>query len=153
MTYEKNLAMNRQATFNYFILEKLEAGVVLEGTEVKALRLGLCNLKDSYARAENGELWLYQCHIGEYSHGNRENHPPLRPRKLLLHRRQILKLDQSIAHGGLSVIPLRVYLKGNMIKVELGLAKGKKAHDKRASLKEKDLKREMQADLRSRSKE
>ena len=152
MTYEKTLATNRQAHFNFFILEKIEAGVVLEGTEVKALRVGLCNLKDAYARSDNGELWLYQCHIGEYSHGNRENHPPLRPRKLLLHRRQILKLDQSIAHGGLSVIPLRVYLKGNRIKVELGLAKGKKAHDKRASIKEKDLKREAQAALRDRQR-
>jgi SsrA-binding protein len=152
MTYEKTLATNRQAHFNFFILEKIEAGVVLEGTEVKALRIGLCNLKDAYARSDNGELWLYQCHIGEYSHGNRENHPPLRPRKLLLHRRQILKLDQSIAHGGLSVIPLRVYLKGNRIKVELGLAKGKKAHDKRASIKEKDLKREAQAALRDRQR-
>ncbi len=152
MTYEKTLATNRQAHFNFFILEKIEAGVALQGTEVKSLRMGLCNLKDAYARGDHGELWLYQCHIGEYPMGNRENHPPLRPRKLLLHRRQIIKLDREIAHGGLTVVPLRVYLKGNKIKVELGLAKGKKAHDKRASIKEKDIKREMQSDLRHRQK-
>ena len=150
MTYEKTLATNRQANFRYFILDRIETGIVLLGTEVKSLRLGLCNLKESYARPHDGGLWLYNCHIGAYPHGNRMNHEPLRPRKLLLHRKQIVRLDREVTRGGSTLVPLKVYLKNRHIKVELGLAKGKKHYDKRAALKEKDLKREAEAAMRYR---
>jgi len=150
MTYEKTLATNRQAFFNYFILDRIEAGVALVGTEVKSLRLGLCNLKDSYARADNGEVWLYNCHIGPYPHGNRINHEPMRPRKLLLHRQQIQRLERDVSHGGATLVPLKVYVKERHIKIELGVAKGKKQYDKRAAIKEKDLRREADAAARER---
>ena len=150
MTYEKVLATNRQALFNYFILDRFETGIVLLGTEVKSLRLGLCNLKDAYARCQDGEMWLYNCHIGPYPHGNRMNHEPLRPRKLLLHGKQILRLDKEVTRGGATLVPLKIYLRDRNIKVELGLAKGKKTYDKRASLKEKDLKREADVAARER---
>ncbi|HET9481076.1 MAG TPA: SsrA-binding protein SmpB [Candidatus Polarisedimenticolia bacterium] len=151
MTYEKILAHNRQATFNYFILDRLEAGVVLQGTEVKSLRLGLCNLKDSYARVDGGEVWMYNCHIGPYPHGNRMNHEPLRPRKLLLHRNQIHKLVREAVRGT-TLVPTKIYFKDKHIKVEIGIAKGKKSYDKRASLREKDLKREAAAAMRERGR-
>ena len=150
MTYEKVLATNRQALFNYFILDRFETGIVLLGTEVKSLRLGLCNLKDAYARCQEGEMWLYNCHIGPYPHGNRMNHEPLRPRKLLLHAKQILRLDKEVTRGGATLVPLKIYIMGRNIKVELGLAKGKKTYDKRASIKEKDLKREADVAARER---
>ena len=150
MTYEKVLATNRQALFNYFILDRFETGIVLLGTEVKSLRLGLCNLKDAYARCQDGEMWLYNCHIGPYPHGNRMNHEPLRPRKLLLHAKQILRLDKEVTRGGSTLVPLKIYIMGRNIKVELGLAKGKKTYDKRASIKEKDLKREADVAARDR---
>ena len=148
MTYEKVLTKNRQARFNYIILDSIEAGIVLQGTEVKAVRLGLCNLKDSFARCGNDEVWLYNCHISPYPHGNRMNHEPLRPRKLLLHRRQILRIQRD-APKGITLVPLKFYLKGRHIKVELGVARGKKHYDKRAALREKDLKREAEAALQS----
>ena len=147
MSYEKALAVNRQARHNYFILDSLEAGVVLVGTEVKALRMGLCNLKDSYARSQQGEIWLYNCHIGAYPHGNRMNHEPLRPRKLLLRRNQILKLERELKKG-VTLVPLKFYIKDKHIKVELGVARGKKTYDKRAALREKTLKRETDAAMR-----
>ena len=128
MTYEKILANNRQAFFNYFIIDRFEVGLVLLGTEVKSLRLGLCNLKDSYARAEQGEVWLYNCHIGPYPHGNRVNHEPMRPRKLLLHREEIEKLMGKTREKGLALIPLRFYLKKGRIKCELALAQIGRAH-------------------------
>ena len=150
MTYEKTLATNRQAFFNYFILDRIETGVILLGTEVKSLRLGLCNLKDAYARCDEGEVWMYNCHIGPYPHGNRINHEPMRPRKLLLHRNQIVRLAREVSHGGATLVPLKLYIKEKHIKVELGVAKGKKSYDKRASIKEKDLKRETEAAIRDR---
>ena len=149
MGYEKTLATNRQASFNYIFLDRIEAGVILHGTEVKSLRLGLCNLKDAYARTQEGELWLYNCHIGPYPHGNRMNHEPLRPRKLLVHRREILKLDKELIRG-VTLVPLRFYLKGNHIKIELAVARGKKSYDKRAALKDKDLRREADQAMRDR---
>jgi SsrA-binding protein len=152
MTYEKVLATNRQALFNYFVLDRIETGIVLLGTEVKSLRLGLCNLKDSYARSQDGQMWLYNCHIGPYPHGNRMNHEPLRPRKLLLHHKQIVRLEREVSHGGSTLIPMKIYLKDRRIKVELGVAKGKKQYDKRAALREKDLKREADAAVRDRQK-
>ncbi len=149
MTWSKVFATNRQARFNYHILETLEAGAVLTGTEVKSLRLGRCNMKDSYATCRNGEVWLMNCHISPYEHGNRENHDPMRPRKLLLQRRQILKLERELI-GGLTLVPLKVYAKGRHIKFEIGVARGKKLHDKRAALKEKAVRRETEAAMRGR---
>jgi len=149
MTYEKLLATNRQARFNYFILDELEAGIVLQGTEVKSLRQGLCNMKDSYASIRDGEVWMYNCHISPYPHGNRMNHEPLRPRKLLLHRQEIRRLERDVTKGT-TLVPLRIFIKGNRIKLEIGIARGKKQHDKRAALKEKQVKRETEAALRSR---
>ena len=149
MAYEKVLATNRQASFNYHVLDRIEAGIVLVGTEVKALRLGLCNLKDAYARCQDGEVWLYNCHIGPYPHGNRMNHEPMRPRKLLLHRGQIARLGRD-ATRGTTLVPLKLYFRDKHIKVELGVARGKKLHDKRAALKEKELKREAEQAVRTR---
>ncbi|MGH9867158.1 MAG: SsrA-binding protein SmpB [Candidatus Polarisedimenticolia bacterium] len=149
MGYEKTLATNRQASFNYIFLDRIEAGVVLHGTEVKSLRMGLCNMKDAYARTQEGELWVYNCHIGPYPHGNRMNHEPLRPRKLLLHKREILRLEKELIRG-VTLVPLKFYLKGNNIKMEIAVARGKKTYDKRAALKEKDLKREADQAVRER---
>jgi len=136
------LATNRQAFHNYFIQERLEAGVVLQGTEVKSLRQGRANLKDSYALARQGEIWLLNCHISPYTHGNLSNHHPLRDRKLLLHREEIRRLERQRRLSGLTLIPLRLYLRKGRVKVELGLAKGKKLYDKRETIKQRDLDRE-----------
>jgi SsrA-binding protein len=138
----KNLATHRQATHNYFIEERMEAGMVLTGTEVKSLRLGRANLKDSYAILRKGEVWLLNCHISPYSHGNLQNHDPLRERKLLLHRNEIQKLDRRRKLSGLTLVPLRLYLKRGRVKVELAVAKGKKLYDKRESIKKRDQDRE-----------
>jgi len=147
MSWTKVFATNRYARFAYHILDTLEAGIVLQGTEVKSLRLGRCNLKESYARCQDGEIWLRNCHISPYEHGNRENHEPLRPRKLLLKRSQILKLEREQI-GGATIIPLRVYAKDNHIKVEIALARGKQLHDKRAAIKEREVERETRAAMR-----
>lgn len=147
MSWTKVFATNRYARFAYHILDTLEAGIVLQGTEVKSLRLGRCNLKEAYARCQDGEIWLLNCHISPYEHGNRENHEPLRPRKLLLKRSQILKLEREQI-GGATIIPLRVYAKDNHIKVEIGLARGKQLHDKRAAIKEREVERETRAAMR-----
>lgn len=129
----KVLAANRQAAHNYFLLERLEAGLVLTGTEVKAARDGKVQLKDSHAQVENNEAWLVNAHISPYSHGNRANHDPLRSRKLLLHRREIDRLLGKTRDKGLTVIPIKVYLKQGRIKCELAVARAKKLHDKRAA--------------------
>jgi SsrA-binding protein len=139
---EKVLATNRQAFHNYFIEEKVEAGVALLGTEVKSLRQGRANLKDGYAQFRQGEIWLMNCHISPYSHGNLNNHDPLRERKLLLHREEIRRLERKRRVSGLTVVPLRLYLRKGRIKVELGLARGKKLYDKREAIKKRDLDRE-----------
>jgi len=138
----KNLATHRQASHNYFIDERMEAGVVLTGTEVKSLRQGRANLKDSYAVLRKGEIWLCNCHISPYSHGNIQNHDPLRERKLLLHREEIRRLDRKRKNAGLTLIPLRLYLKKGRIKVEIAVARGKKLYDKRESIKKRDQDRE-----------
>lgn len=138
----KVLATNRRARHDYFIEEKLEAGIVLTGTEVKSLRQGRANLKESHAAVRRREIWLVNCHISPYSHGNLSNHEPLRERKLLLHRIEILKLERKKKLAGLTLIPLRFYLKRGKIKLELAVAKGKKLHDKREAIKRKDLDRE-----------
>ena len=150
VSFQKDLARNRAAFHNYFISEKLEAGLVLTGTEVKALREGACNLKDAYARVKDGEVFLFNCHISPYKHGSAFNHEPMRPRKLLLHKRQILKLRKEQDMSGQTLVPLRVYLKDGRIKVEIGVGKGKKFYDKRESKRLATLDREAQASLRGR---
>ncbi|NLV30653.1 MAG: SsrA-binding protein SmpB [Acidobacteria bacterium] len=147
---EKVVATNKKAFHEYFILDRLEAGISLLGTEVKAIREGRLNLKDSYALIRNGEALLFNCHISPYSHGNRENHEPTRPRKLLLHRQEIRKLIGKTQEKGLTLTPLRVYFKRGKIKVELGVARGKKLVDKRESERRKEADREAAAAMKNR---
>jgi SsrA-binding protein len=146
----KILAWNRQAGHNYVLSDRVEAGLVLLGTEVKAAREGKIQLKDAYGRVERSEAWLVNAHISPYSHGNRENHNPLRTRKLLLHRREIDKLLGKTREGGMTLIPTRVYLKNGRIKCELALARAKKLHDKRAVERERATEAEARAALRAR---
>ena len=127
----KVLSDNRQAGHNYFLLDRYEAGIALTGTEVKAAKAGKVQLRDAYASVEKGEAWLLNAHISDYSHGNQFNHAPTRPRKLLLHRREIDKLESETREKGLSVVPTRLYMKNGRIKCEIAVAKGKKFHDKR----------------------
>ncbi len=148
----KVIAENRKAYHDYFIEERVEAGIILTGTEIKSVRHGRVNLKDSYARLENGELWLYQMHISPYEQGNRFNHDPLRKRKLLLHRSEIAKLIGKIQLQGLTLIPLRIYLKQGLAKIDLAVCRGKKNYDKRQDMAEKDAKREIERHLRERNK-
>jgi SsrA-binding protein len=147
---EKVVATNKKAFHDYFILEKLEAGISLLGTEVKAIREGRLNLKDSYALIQKGEAALFNCHISPYSHGNRENHEPTRIRKLLLHQKEIRKLIGKTQEKGLALIPLRVYLKRGMVKIELGVARGKKLIDKRETERRKEADREARAAMKHR---
>ncbi len=140
----KILAQNRKARHLYFIEDTFEAGIVLQGTEVKSVRAGRANLKESYARVEEGELFLYNMHISPYEPGNRFNHDPLRTRKLLMHRREINRLTGYVQEKGYTLVPLSIYLSRGRIKIELALAKGKKDFDKRRSIAEKDAKREME---------
>jgi SsrA-binding protein len=139
----KPIAINRRARHEYAILEILEAGLVLRGTEVKSLRAGQVTFKDSYATIRNNEAWLRGCHISPYSHGTDANHEPERDRKLLLHQREIARLTGKVAERGLTIVPLRLYFKKGRAKLELGLARGKKLHDKRSSLREREVQREM----------
>jgi SsrA-binding protein len=141
-TGEKVIATNKKAFHDYFILEKMEAGICLVGTEVKAIREGRLNLKDSYAIVQGGEAFLLHCHISPYSHGNLENHDPTRTRKLLLHNKEISKLIGKTQEKGLALVPLRVYLKRGLIKVELGVARGKKLFDKRETERRKEADQE-----------
>ncbi len=136
-------ATNRKAYHDYFIEERYEAGIELSGTEVKSIRQGKLNLKDSFCHVKDGELFLYGMHISPYEKGNIFNRDPLRTRKLLMHKREIRKLSASIQQDGYSLIPLSVYFKNSHVKVELGLARGKKLYDKRASAAERDAKRDM----------
>jgi SsrA-binding protein len=147
---EKVFATNKKAFHDYFILEKIEAGIVLLGTEVKAIREGKLNLKDSYAMVQGGEAFLFNCHISAYSHGNRENHDPTRTRKLLLHQKEIRKLIGKTQEKGLTVVPLRVYLKRGKVKIELGIARGKKQIDKRETVRRKEADREAAAAMKYR---
>ncbi len=134
--------VNREARYNYFILEEIECGIVLTGTEVKAIRNSKVNLKDSYAYIRGLEVFLINMHISEYKEGNIFNHNPTRNRKLLLHKKEILKLNDKLNQEGLTLIPLKLYFKKNKVKILLGLCKGKKNFDKRETIKERDLKRE-----------
>ena len=148
----KVIAVNRKARHDYHLSDHLEAGLALRGTEVKSAREGRVNLKDSYAAERGGELYLMQCHISPYSHAYYENHDPLRPRKLLVHRRELRKLIGKISQRGLTLIPTRVYFRRGRLKVELALAKGKKLHDRRAAVRERDLDREVKAELKERNR-
>ncbi|SRR5581483_1837351 len=146
---DRTIATNRRARHEYEILETVEAGLVLRGTEVKSLRAGQVNFKDGYATVRNGEAWLVGCHISPYSHGTDANHDPQRDRKLLLHGREIARLAGKIAERGLTLVPLRIYFKGGRAKLELGLARGKKLHDKRSALREREVRREMDRAVRA----
>lgn len=140
----KIICKNRKAFFNFEIEDTFEVGISLMGSEVKSLRDGKANLSDSYGKIRNGEVFLVDCHISAYSQANRENHEPLRERKLLLHKREIKKLTGKVAERGYSLIPLRMYFKRGRVKVEMGLARGKKNYDKRESIKKKDQRRELE---------
>ncbi len=142
------VATNRKASYEFFILEKMEAGISLFGTEVKSLRGGRVNLKDSFARVDQGEVYLYNCYISPYSHGNISNHEPTRRRKLLLRKREILRLFGTTREKGLTLIPLKIYFKRGWAKVQLGLAKGKKHFDKRETAAKKSAQREMERAFR-----
>ena len=144
------LATNRKAYHDYHIEETIEAGISLLGTEVKSLRAGQANLKDSYVLVKDNEVFLLNCHISPYSHGNITNHEPLRTRKLLLHRKEIERLRGKVAQKGYTLIPLKVYFKGSMAKVEVGLAKGKQVFEKRDKIKEREAKREIARAIRNR---
>ncbi|ACL22707.1 SsrA-binding protein [Desulfitobacterium sp. LBE] len=148
----KVISDNRKAYHDYFVEEKLEAGVILTGTEIKSIRNGRVNLKDSYARIENGEVWLYQLHISPYEQGNRFNHDPLRKRKLLLNRSEIIKLVGKVQQQGLTLIPTKIYLKRGLAKIELGVCRGKKNYDKRQDIAERDAKREIERHFRDQGK-
>ena len=145
---ERNVAVNRRAFHDYFIDEKYECGIVLMGTEVKSLRAGRCNLRDGFARIDENEAWLENVHISPYEQGNLMNHEPIRPRKLLLHRKQIATLIGKVRQKGYTLIPLRVYFVRNHAKVELGLARGKREYDKREAIAERDAKREIARAMR-----
>ena len=146
------IASNRKAFFNYTIIDKAEAGVVLVGSEVKAIRETGLNFRDSYVEFRNGELWIVGLHIAAYSHANLQNHAQERARKLLLHKREILKIGGRATEKGLTIVPLRAYFKNGRIKVEIGLARGKQAHDKRAAIKAKDIDRETRQAVRERNR-
>jgi len=150
---EKLICNNKKAYHDYFIEEKLEAGLVLQGTEVKSLRAGKANLNDSFMLVRDGEAYLHNLNISQYEFGNRQNHQPDRNRKLLLHRREIDRLYGRIREKGLSVIPLRLYFRDGLVKVEIGLAKGKKLYDKREDMKTKDSHREMSQALKARNRD
>ena len=147
----KILSDNRKASHNYFLLDRFEAGIVLTGTEVKSAKEGQMQLKEAYAAVLNNEAWLINAHISQYSHGNRENHPPVRNRKLLLHRREIDKLLVQTREKGLALIPTRIYLKKGRIKCEVAVAKGKKLHDKRETERAKTAEAEARAEMRRRA--
>jgi SsrA-binding protein len=147
---ERVFATNRKAFFNFEILERVEAGVALVGTEVKSIRDGGLNFRDAYVEARHGELFLVGLRIGPYSHGNLMNHAEDRDRKLLLKKREIVKLASRVAERGLALIPLKAYLKKGRVKFEIGLARGKKAHDKRETIKRRDIERETQQAVRDR---
>ncbi|MBW3655773.1 MAG: SsrA-binding protein SmpB [Gemmatimonadetes bacterium] len=140
----KTVVQNRKARHEYHILDTWEAGIALQGTEVKALRQGRANLQDSFARITGGEMWLYNLHISPYEQGNRFNHDPLRPRKLLMHRNELRKLVGQVEQKGLTLVPLDIHFSRGIAKVNLALVRGKQLHDKRQTLKERDDQRDMQ---------
>ena len=144
----KLVANNKKAYHDYFIEDKYEAGIELFGTEVKSIRMGKCSIKESFIRIERGEMFLYGMHVNPYEKGNIFNKDPLRVRKLLLHKSEIVKLGAKIAEKGFTLVPLQVYFKGSLVKVEIGLARGKKLYDKRADIAKKDQRREVERDYK-----
>ena len=150
-TNVKLVANNKKAYHDYFILETFEAGIALSGTEVKSIRMGKCSIKEAFVRVEKGEVFIYGMHISPYEKGNIFNKDPLRVRKLLLHRSEINKLLGKTKEQGITIMPLKVYLKGSLVKVEIGLARGKKLYDKRQDIAKKDQKREAQREFKIRN--
>jgi SsrA-binding protein len=144
----KLIANNKKAYFDYFIEDKYEAGISLHGTEVKSLRMGKCSLKESFLRVEKGEVFIYNMHISPYEKGNIFNKDPLRVRKLLMHKYEINKIAGQIVQKGYTLVPLQIYLKGSLVKVEIGLARGKKLYDKREDIAKKDQRREAEKDFK-----
>lgn len=147
----KLIANNKKAYHEYFLEEKYEAGIALHGTEVKSLRMGKCSIKEAFVRIENDEVIIYQMHISPYEKGNIFNRDPLRPKKLLMHKAEINKLKAKIAEKGYTLVPVEVYFKGSLVKVEIALAKGKKLYDKRADIAKKDMRREAERDFKVRN--
>jgi len=147
----KILAQNKKAYHDYFIEETYQAGISLVGTEVKSLRAGRCNLRDSFVRIEDGEAFVHGMHVSPYEHGNIFNRDPVRKRRLLLHKYEIKKLQAAIMQDGLTIVPTRVYLKGGLVKIDIAIAKGKKLYDKRATMAEKDVQREAQKEFKVRN--
>ena len=152
MANDKVVATNREAYHNFHIMETFECGIALTGTEVKSVREGRCNLKDSYGQIRQGEAWLLNAHISPYSHGNRDNHEPTRTRKLLLHKKEIDKLQGKAQEKGLTLVPTKMYLKNGRVKIELAVAKGKKLYDKRETEKRREADREARAVLKERNR-
>ncbi|MEP7082943.1 MAG: SsrA-binding protein SmpB [Chloroflexota bacterium] len=149
---DETIALNRRARHDYTIEDTLEAGIVLTGTEIKSVRARKVNIAEAYARVDKGEMWLIGAHIAEYAQGNRNNHPPTRTRKLLLHRDQIAELTGLQAAKGLTIVPLRLYIRNGRAKLELGIARGKKTHDKRRTIAERDVRRQLERDTKERVK-
>jgi SsrA-binding protein len=149
---DKTVAVNRRARHEYAVDETLEAGLVLSGTEIKSIRAGRVNLAEAYARIEHGEAWLIGAHIAPYEQGNRNNHEPTRTRKLLMHRDQIAELIGRTQAKGYTLVPLKLYIRNGMAKLELGVARGKKAHDKRRAIAERDMRRELERATKERVK-
>ena len=147
----KPVAQNRKAWHDYFVEEKYECGMELFGTEVKSIRMGKCSIKEAFVRIDKGEVWVYGMNINPYEKGNIFNKDPLRPRKLMMHRAEISKLDSKIAIKGYTIVPLQVYFKGSLVKLEIGLARGKKLYDKRDDIAKKDQKRELERDFKIRN--
>ena len=148
---KKLIANNKKEYHEYFLEEKYEAGIALHGTEVKSLRMGKCSIKEAFVRIENDEVIIYQMHISPYEKGNIFNRDPLRPKKLLMHKAEINKLKVKIAEKGYTLVPVEVYFKGSLVKVEIALAKGKKLYDKRADIAKKDMRREAERDFKVRN--
>ena len=147
----KLIANNKKAYHDFFILDTFEAGIALHGTEVKSLRMGKCSIKEAFIRIENGEVFVYGMHVSPYEKGNLFNKDPLRVKKLLLHKAEINKMFGKVKEKGISIVPLKVYLKGSLMKMEIGLAKGKKLYDKREDIAKKDQKREAERDFKIRN--
>jgi SsrA-binding protein len=148
----KVVARNRKAAHDYFLYDTYEAGIALSGTEIKSVRVGRVNLRDSFVQIRNGEAWLVNMHIAPYAAGSRENPDPYRDRKLLLHRREISKLQSALFEKGLTIVPLRLYLRNNRAKIEIALARGKKLYDKRATIQRKEVERRIKRELANRGR-
>ncbi len=149
----KTIATNRKAYHDYEVVDTFEAGIVLTGTEIKSIREGKANLRDGFALIRNGEVWLLNVHIAPYAGGNRQNHEPLRERKLLLHRQEINRLAGRVQEKGWTLVPLRLYLKDNKAKIELGLVRGKRQYDKREAIAKRDYEREVEREVKGRERE